>query len=204
MLGGVVINGKQNIPVDEACIIACNHVSIVEPPFVLAFWPVAPEAAGAIDIWSRRGQSFLARIYGGIPVHRGQYDRQLIKTILNALRSGRSMVLFPEGGRSRTPGMRGALPGIAYLADQASVRIIPVGVFGSTEDYLDLALHGKRPIIGMNIGEPFRLPPLEGKGEELRQARQRNADMVMRHIANLLPVEYHGVYAKGLTKNASN
>jgi hypothetical protein len=30
---------------------------------------------------------------------------------------------------------------------------------------------------------------------ERRETRQKNADLVMRHIAGLLPVEYHGVYA---------
>jgi len=204
VLGNVVITGKQNIPSHEACVIAINHISIFEPPFVLAFWPKAPEAAGAIDLWSRRGQSFLVRIYGGIPVHRGQYDRQLMNTMLSVLRSGRSLVIAPEGGRSHTPGMQRALPGVAYLADQARVRIIPVGIFGSTEDFLDLALQGKRPTIGMNIGKPFVLPSLEGQGIEKRLARQHNADLVMLEIATLLPPEYHGVYTKGIPKDVTN
>jgi hypothetical protein len=39
------------------------------------------------------------------------------------------------------------------------------------------------------------LPPIEGKGEARRLARQRNADLLMKHIASLLPLEYRGVYA---------
>jgi 1-acyl-sn-glycerol-3-phosphate acyltransferase len=204
VLGNVVITGKQNIPGDEACIVAINHISIFEPPLVLSFWPKAPEAAGAIDLWSRRGISFLANIYGGIPVHRGQYDRQLMNTLLSVLRSGRSLVIAPEGGRSHTPGMQRALPGVAYLVDQVRVRIIPVGVFGSTEDFLDQAMQGKRPTIGMNIGKPFTLPALEGQGMERRKARQHNADLVMLEIAALLPFEYHGVYNKGIPEDVTN
>lgn len=196
-LGRVKILGKQNIPSDEACLIAINHISIFEPPLVLSFWPKAPEAVGAIELWSRRGQSFLVKIYGGIPVNRGQFDRELMTTLLNVLRSGRSLVIAPEGGRSHQPGMKRALPGVAYLAEKAGVRIIPVGIFGSTEDFLNRALHGKRPTIGMNIGKPFQLPAIESLGSERRSARQNNADLVMMEIAKLLPPEYHGVYAEG-------
>jgi len=204
VLGNVVIIGKQNIPVHEACIIAINHISIFEPPLVLSFWPKAPEAAGAIDLWSRRGISFLANIYGGIPVNRGQYDRQLINTLVSVLRSGRSLVIAPEGGRSHTPGMQRALPGVAYLADLTGARIIPVGIFGSTEDFLDQALQRKRPTIGMNIGKAFTLPALEGQGVEKRKVRQHHADLVMLEIAALLPSEYHGVYIKGIPEDVTN
>jgi 1-acyl-sn-glycerol-3-phosphate acyltransferase len=47
----------------------------------------------------------------------------------------------------------------------------------------------------LRIGRPFTLPAIEGRGEARREARQRNADLVMQHIAGLLPPEYRGVYA---------
>src|SRR5512147_396951 len=78
VLGRIVVTGKENIPQKGAYIIAINHISIFEPPLVLAFWPIAPEAVGAVDIWSKPGQSTLARLYGGIPVNRGEYDRRLL------------------------------------------------------------------------------------------------------------------------------
>lgn len=194
LVSRVRIDGQENIPVQGAYLIAINHVSLYEPPFVLAFWPVAPEAVGAVDIWERRGQALLARLYGGIPVHRGEYDRQLIDTMLSALRSGHPLLIAPEGGRSHQPGLRRGLPGVAYVMDQTKVPVIPVGIIGTTDDFLSLALHGKRPTIEMHIGEPVNLPPIQGKGEERRAARQRNVDLIMQHIAALLPRAYRGVY----------
>ncbi|MCC7118685.1 MAG: hypothetical protein IT310_09185, partial [Anaerolineales bacterium] len=41
----------------------------------------------------------------------------------------------------------------------------------------------------------LQFPPTQAKGVERREARQQNADLVMRYIAGLLPPEYHGVYA---------
>jgi len=196
LLSRVEISGLENIPSNGAYLIAVNHVSLFDAPFVISFWPVAPEAAGAADLWNRPGISVLARLYGGIRVHRGRFDRQLIDQVDAVLRSGRPLVIAPEGGRSHTAGMRRAKPGVAYLVEKADVPIIPVGVIGATDDFLARALRGNRPEIKMVVGSLFHLPPVEGKGEARRNSRQRNADMIMRHIADLLPLEYRGVYAE--------
>ena len=179
--------------------IAINHISIFEPPLVLAFWPIAPEAVGAVDIWSKPGQSTLARLYGGIPVHRGDYDRRLIETMVSVLRSGRPILIAPEGGRSHTPGLKPGLPGVAYVIDKAKAPVVPVGIIGSTEDFLHRATRGQRPIIEMKIGQTFHLPDVIGRGEERKEALQRNTDRIMIEIAKLLPPEYQGVYGKFLT-----
>ncbi len=194
ILSKVSVVGYENVPKKDAYVIAINHVSLFEPPLVLAFWPIAPEAVGAVDIWSRPGQSVLARLYGGIQVHRGEYDRQLINKMLSALKAGRPLLIAPEGGRSHALGMRRALPGIAYLLDQAKVPVIPVGIVGATDDFLSQALRGKRSKIEMHIGKPFRIPPIEGQGRARRLSRQLCADQIMYQITALLPSEYHGVY----------
>ena len=60
ILGKVRIVGRENVPKSGAYIIATNHISLFEPPLVLAFWPKPVEALGASDIWERKGQSLLA------------------------------------------------------------------------------------------------------------------------------------------------
>lgn len=195
LLSRVEISGLENVPKQGAYLIAINHVSLYEPPFVLAFWPTAPEAVGAVDIWQRPGQSLLARLYGGIPVHRGEYDRTLIERMQAALQSGRPLLIAPEGGRSHRPGMRRALPGVAYVLEKCPVPVVPVGITGATDDFLRLALQGKRPLLQMRVSEPFTLPNEPAKGETRHSIRQCRADSIMQHIARLVPPEYRGVYA---------
>ena len=195
ILSRIRIKGLENVPASGAYIIAINHVSLFEAPFVLAFWPVAPEAVGASDIWEKRGQAALATIYGGIPVRRGEYDRHLIEKMCSVLRSGYPMLIAPEGGRSHTPGMRRALPGVAFVVEKAGVPVLPVGIVGSTDDFLEQALRGKRPLLEMRIGEPILLPEKGQPGDTRRDIRQQNADMIMERIAGLVPYEYRGVYA---------
>jgi len=194
ILGGVKITGKENVPRKGAYIITMNHVSLYEAPFLVAFWPKAPEIAGAIEVWSRPGQNLLAKGYHGIPVHRGEYDRQALDGMIAALQSGRPLLLAPEGGRSHDTGMRRAMPGVAYVADKTGSLVIPVGIVGTTEDFLHQALRLKRPILEMRIGQPINLPQVAVKGADRREALQAHADHIMQAIAALLPQEYRGFY----------
>ena len=198
LLSRVRVTGQENVPAKGPYLVAINHVSLFDPPFAVVFWPCMPEVAGAAEVWQRPGQSLLARGYGGIPVHRGEYDRKLIDKMLSALRSGRPLLLAPEGGRSHTLGMRRGQPGMAYLVEQTGVPVIPAAIIGTPDDFLKKCLQGKRPLVEMRIGKPLYLPPVEGKGAVRRAARQRNADLIMLAIAEILPPEYHGVYASGI------
>jgi 1-acyl-sn-glycerol-3-phosphate acyltransferase len=195
MLTSVQVTGTENVPVGQSYVAVINHVSTFDGPFVGAFWPEIMEAIGAIEVWQRPGQRILAFLYGGIPVHRGDYDRAMFERALAALHSGRPLMMAPEGGRSHAPGLRQAKAGVAFILDEAQVPIVPVGVVGATDDFWEKASHFQRPHIAMTIGKPFCLPPIQGKGAERRKARQENADRVMAHIAALLPEEYRGVYS---------
>jgi 1-acyl-sn-glycerol-3-phosphate acyltransferase len=134
-------------------------------------------------------------MYGVIPVHRGDYDRTLLETMLAILKAGRPFIIAPEGGRSHEPAMRRALPGIGYVIEHANVPVLPVGLVGTTDDFWQRAKRGEKPPLEMRIGKPICFPKVTQKGLERRDLRQYNADLVMRHIAGILPEEYHGVYA---------
>jgi 1-acyl-sn-glycerol-3-phosphate acyltransferase len=104
-------------------------------------------------------------------------------------------MIAPEGGRSHATAMRRAKPGVAYILDEARVPILPVGIVGTTGDFMKDGLTSRRHTLELRIGKSFTLPPIEGRGEARRDARQHNADLIMQHIAGLLPPEYRGVYS---------
>lgn len=189
------ISGQENLPLGRPYVAAMNHVSIYDPPFVAAFWPEYLEIIGAIDVFGKPGQGQLLRLYGVIPVHRGDYDRPLLTKLIAILRSGRPLLIAPEGARSHEPGLRPAKQGIAYLVEKTNVPVLPVGIVGTTEDFWQRARRGQKPLLEMHIGKPITLPPITTKGTEKHMDRQKNADLVMSYLAGLLPEEYRGVYA---------
>jgi 1-acyl-sn-glycerol-3-phosphate acyltransferase len=196
ILADVKITGRGNVPTGRPYITAINHISLYDPPFAAAFWPEDLEIIGASDVFDRAGQGQLLRFYGVMPVHRGEYDRALLDWTVKVIRSGRPLMLAPEGGRSHVTAMRRALPGIGYMIDATHVPVLPTAIVGTTDDFWERARRGTRPTLEMRIGKPLILPGIEEKGAARREARQRNADLVMRHISGLLPEEYRGVYAE--------
>lgn len=194
LLFHVRITGVENIPIGQPYLIASNHISVFEPPFILAFWPEMPEAVAGHDVWERAGQGLLVKWYSALPVHRGEYDREILRNMLSVLRSGHPLLIFPEGGRSHTPGMRRALPGVAYIVGKAGVPVLPIGIAGTRDDSLKQVLRGKRPTFEIRIGKPYTPQTITPNGKGRQEARQHNADEVMLRIAALLPEEYHGVY----------
>jgi 1-acyl-sn-glycerol-3-phosphate acyltransferase len=195
VLASVKITGEENVPFGRAYVAAMNHVSIFDPPFAAAFWPEQLEIIGAIDVFGKPGQGQLLRLYGVIPVHRGDYDRSLFTKLIAILNAGRPLLIAPEGARSHDTAMRRARPGIAYLVEKTGVPVVPVGIVGTTEDFWQRAKRGEKPSLEMHIGQPITLPPIRAQGAEKHEARQQNADLVMSHLAGLLPDEYRGVYA---------
>jgi 1-acyl-sn-glycerol-3-phosphate acyltransferase len=196
ILGSVRVTGKANVPYGKPYVVAMNHISIYDPPLIAAFWPEVLEIIGAADVFDKPGQGQLLKLYGVIPVHRGEYDRALLQRIVSIIKAGYPLLIAPEGGRSHVPAMRRALPGIAYIVEESRVQVIPVGLVGTTEDFWQRAKRGERPPLEIRIGAPITLPPITARGAARREARQHNADLVMQHLAGLLPQEYRGVYAQ--------
>lgn len=196
LLGRVKIIGKENIPYGKGYVVAMNHISIFDPPFIAAFWPEVLEIIGASDVFDKPGQGQLLKLYGVLPVHRGEYDRALLAKIVHILKSGYPFLIAPEGGRSHVTAMQRARAGIGYIVDAAGVPVIPVGLVGTTDDFWQRAIRGEKPDLEMRIGKPFHLPAITEKGAARREARQKNANLVMRHLAGLLPEDYRGVYAE--------
>ena len=195
ILGKVELYGLDKIPTDHQYVVAFNHVSMVEVPFIGSFWPAILEIIGATVVWERPVHAFVAKGWSGIQVYREGFDREVFQKVIQVFESGRSLMISPEGTRSRTTGMQRGKPGVAYIVDKVKVPVIPVAVVGNTYEFLKEGIRRKRPTIQMIVGDLIDLPPLTGRGEEKRNMRQHNTDIIMARIAELLPEDYRGVYS---------
>jgi 1-acyl-sn-glycerol-3-phosphate acyltransferase len=192
--GRVEIQGLENVPKQGAYLLIFNHVSYYDPPLLMSFWPTAPEALGADYLWDTPGMGLLARLYGAIPLRRGDVDRDALEKAMSALRSGLPLLISPEGTRAHFPGMQSAKAGVVYILERTGVPIIPVGVTGTDDTLISRAFHGSRPRILIHIGRQFDLPEIVDGSKSPREIRQMKADALMQRLAELLPDEYQGVY----------
>ena len=195
LLGKVELYGMDKIPKHNKYVIAFNHVSLVEIPFIGAFWPKIVEIIGATVVWGRPGVAIVARMWEGIKVKRTEFDREVFRKVKMVIDAGFPLMISPEGTRSHTPGLARGKPGVSYIIDKAKVPVLPVAVVGNTIDFLHQGIRGKRPTIQMFVGDLINMPLLTGRGKERRDMRQRNTDIIMARIAEMLPESYQGVYS---------
>ncbi|MFV9674914.1 MAG: lysophospholipid acyltransferase family protein [Anaerolineales bacterium] len=196
LLSRVQVTGTENIPEEGAYVIAVNHVSIFEPPLITSFWPSSVEVAGAVEILEQPIQSQIMRLYGTIPVHRGRFDRQSLEAMVGRLKAGRPVLLFPEGTRSRKPGLQQASTGVAYIAAKAGVNVLPVGIAG-TAILADEIRKFRRTQLIMSVGEMIKLPEIPWRSAERREILRLQTERIMHAIADLLPRAYRGLYSRG-------
>lgn len=170
-------------------IVASNHQSFVDPPLV--------------GICSQRDLYYLARktllnipLLGKllphinvIPVDRDGNDMSALKTIIRLIRSGKGVVLFPEGTRSPDGSLQRGKQGIGLIIAKSKAPVQPVRVFGAYEAFPKGS--GKISAIPLTvvIGEPLRFTPEEldpaSCGGDERALYQKLSDRVMEAIAGL-------------------
>lgn len=193
LLSRVRVNGKENVPQTGGYIAAANHLSVIEVPLVYCIIN-REDVTGLVAKNHRKNIFFrvLIDLMGGIWLNREEIDTRALRAARDHLKSGGVLGIAPEGTRSQTGALLEAKTGVAFLADQAGVPILPVAVAGTwqiTKEILQL----KRPVIIVNFGKPFSLPPVDRTNRD-RDLKQ-NTEEIMCQLAALLPPENRGVYA---------
>lgn len=187
------ILGLDNLPPKGPYILAVNHLSYFDLPLVFGIVGGENVTGWAAEKYARHPFfGPILRLGQAIFIERGQIDRHAMAAAVDWLARGNIFGMAPEGTRSKTGSMARGKTGIAYLAHEIDVPIVPIAVSGTEKAFLAWR-HLRRPHFKMQIGQPFRLPKFD---ETLRSAGLRqNTDEVMCRIAAMLPPQYHGFYA---------
>lgn len=187
------IKGLENLPQGGSLLVAFNHLAHLDAPLVIASLPWPVEGIGLADLYRVPITGQLLRLYGTIPVHRDQFDREVIRRALQVLAEGKVLALAPEARMSLTGALERARHGVAYLALRSGAPILPLAITG-TERVLSELRRLRRPRLTVTFGELFVTPPRVSKPQARRQQVAEFTDEIMYRIAALLPSEYRGVY----------
>lgn len=188
-----VVSGMDNLPPSGPYIIVINHLSFFDLPFVYGLLGGEKLTGWAAEKYERHPFfGPILKLLGAIFIDRGKVDRDAIARAVDWLQNGNILGIAPEGTRSPKHTLARGKTGTAYLAHEARVPILPIGIHG-TERFWSSWLRLRRPTFAMTVGQLFHLP--EHDPSE-RQARLRtDTDEIMCRIAALLPPEYRGVYS---------
>jgi 1-acyl-sn-glycerol-3-phosphate acyltransferase len=163
--------GSHRMPREGPVLVLSNHESFLDPLIV--------------GLGVRRRLNYLARktlftnplfgkylrSVGCVPVDQDGVAKEGLRTSIDLLKAGKTLLVFPEGERSWTGKMQSFKPGIALLLKKAPVPILPVGVAGAYESYPRGAAYPKlSPLfwpangasVACSVGKPIA-PEVYGK-----------------------------------------
>ena len=123
---------SRDLP-EGPCVLACNHRSFFDPPLVGMHRrrPIAYFARS--DLWQFPVIAFFLNAMFGIPIDRENPGLSSMKGAVERLRRGISVLVFPEGTRTRTGKLGPMREGPAMFARRAGVPIVPVYVHRSED-----------------------------------------------------------------------
>jgi 1-acyl-sn-glycerol-3-phosphate acyltransferase len=219
ILFDIKVEGMENFPGADKrpLIVIANHFSWFDAPILAIHLPIPPAFLVATESLQRWWVRAFVKLFDGIPIWRGQVDRNALRLSLQGLERGLILGIFPEGGMNpdnreriargeQIPEIRGhasrrsgtlvrGRSGSALLAVQSQAYIVPVAVIGS-EKILDNLPRWRRTPICFRIGPVFGPMTLDDtiRGPERRAQLDRLTDEMMFHIAALFPPERRGPY----------
>lgn len=112
-----------------------NHGSLLDPPFVLTALPLHPVFIAKKEIRLIPLVGWAVACAGMIYIDRGSRERAVLslKRAAQQVRAGKSVVIFPEGTRTRDGRLLPFKKGGFHLAADAGVPIVPVAIRGAFE-----------------------------------------------------------------------
>ncbi len=125
--------GKENVPADGAIILAANHVSNWDPPFLATFLDRNVNYMAKEELFANKIFAAAITNLGVFPVKRGTADRNAIKRALQVLKDDGCLGLFPEGTRSRTGALGKAEAGVGLIAAMSKAPLIPAAIINTNK-----------------------------------------------------------------------
>ena len=171
---------SENVP-NGPVILAPNHGSFMDHFFSGAFLRRRVRFMAKSQLFGPGPAGYIFSHGGVFPVRRGHHDEEAFTTAFQLLGRGEPVVMYPEGGRSRTGDIAAqAKPGLGRLALESGAPVVPVAILGSHQVRNWKRLHFPR--VTIQFGSPVRF---EQVTHSTREQQQEVADYVLDRVREL-------------------
>ncbi|BDZ37884.1 lysophospholipid acyltransferase family protein [Microbacterium suwonense] len=198
------IVGREHIPTSGAAILASNHLSFADSIFLPLLLDRPMSFLAKSDYFTGRGlKGWATRMFmkgtGQIPIDRsgGKASEASLNTGLQILGRGDLLGIYPEGTRSPDGKLYRGRTGLARMALEAKVPVIPV-VMVDTDNVMPIGTRIPKVMrVGVVVGEPLDFSRYAGM-ENDRYILRSVTDEIMIALQQLGAQEYDDVYASSV------
>jgi len=177
VFGNLKVINKEGLINAKSCIIASNHLSWFDPPYIGAMTPYEIAYLAKSELFKYKLGNYLLRLGNAIPVKRNQTDINAISNVLKVLDAGKTLMLFPQGGIKR----KTIKPGVGLFAMKMKKDIIPVFVKNTDKPIACFFRLKKTMII---VGQPIKYE-FFADWEQTKENYQKLANFVFEKIMEL-------------------
>lgn len=187
------LRGFENIPKDRNFIAAANHESYLDHLFVVC--TLTRKLNKKIHFLSKKEhfdspiKSAWHTYAGAIPLDREAGGKEALRWAIKALKEGKIIAIHPEGTRTTTGKLMKGKTGIARLALEAKVPILPIGIIGTYKILPKGKFIPKLLRAEMNIGKLMYFDKYYMK-KVTKQLLRKVTDEIMKEIARLSRQKY--------------
>ncbi len=146
------VSGVENLPQSGGFLLACNHISLADPPLVGCWVPREMYFLARKSLFDYWGLGWLIRHLNALPLRRDAVDRRALELGIQVIRQGHGLIVFPEGTRSKSGRLLEGRSGVGMIAREAACPVVPAYVYGA--ESLSRCLVGRRRL-GLTFGSPL-------------------------------------------------
>lgn len=198
------VDGEDNIPEEGPAIFASNHLSFSDSVFLPLKVPRRMTFLAKSDYFTGSGvkgrlTAMFFRGIGQVPVDRsgGKAGEAALASGLKVLRRGEFLGIYPEGTRSPDGRLYRGRTGVARMALEARVPVLPVAMVGTDKAQPTGKKLPKIMRVGMRVGKPLDFSRYEGM-EDDRFVLRSITDEIMYELMLLSGQEYVDEYATSM------
>jgi 1-acyl-sn-glycerol-3-phosphate acyltransferase len=180
LLYRVTATGRKNVPKRGAAVLAPNHFSQADHFFVGVYLLRKVRFMAKSQLFGAPVLTYILKVGGVFPVRRGHRDEKAFETAYELIRQGELLLVYAEGGRSRSHELGSPKPGIGRIALESGAPIIPTAIHGS-----DRARGWRKlrfPRVTVAYGEPMSFPV---EPEPSRERQQEVADQIFARVREM-------------------
>jgi 1-acyl-sn-glycerol-3-phosphate acyltransferase len=148
--------GVENVPKTGPLVLAPNHFSQMDHFFAGVYLRRKIRFMAKSQLFGPPVLTYIYKHGGVFPVRRGHHDEEAFETVHELLRQGEMLLVYAEGGRSRSKQLGEPKPGIGRIALESGVPIVPVAIHGSERARQWTKL--RFPKVTIQFGEPVTYP----------------------------------------------
>ncbi len=186
------IEGREHLPHSGPAVLAANHQSFCDSLFLPLAVRRRVTFLAKAEYFDARRTAWFVRAVGQIPIHRtgGDASERALAAAKEVLDRGELVAIYPEGTRSTDGAVHRGRTGVARLAMQCGVPVIPVGISG-TDRVQPRGSRWLRPLLPVRtyFGPPMVLVDDES-GPGAQERFRSFTDALMVEIARLAQCPY--------------